>query len=89
MRIYTRQEIFNAMRHRVSNAITNGHLQAMIDCAVSEAYYGNHTHNFKEIMRVVYEYYNDPNFTELESQLDRIYEQDVTELNFDDDEFEI
>lgn len=90
MRIYTRKEIFNAMRVRVSNSITNGQLQAFIDTAVSEAYYSNHTHNFKEVMRVVYEHYNDPNFEELESQLDRIYEQEVAELNFDDDDdFEI
>ena len=89
MRFYSRQEMFNDMRDNVSSIIRDGHLHSIIDHAVTNAYFFNHTHDYKEIMRVVYEYYNDPNFVDLEVQLDRIYEQDVTELNFDDDEFYI
>lgn len=89
MKIYSRKEIFTALRNNVSSAISNRNLQFCIDSAVSEAYYSNHTHNFKEIMRVVYEYYKDSNFKELEEQLDRIYECDVPSLEFEDEEFTI
>lgn len=89
MKIYTRKEIFTALRKNVSSIITDGHLLSIIDLATNDAYFYNRTHDFKEIMRVVYEYYKDPNFKELEEQLDRIYECDVPSLEFEQEDFTI
>ena len=93
MKIYTTEEIFKAVRDYVDNEyITDYELHRYIDHATAEAYLNNKTHDFKNIMQITYDYYNDPNFPALERLLDSVLEtdDDTDELNFEpEEEFEI
>lgn len=89
MKIYTSEEIYKALRNNVSIEISDKQLMDIINISTVNAYLNNKTHDFKEIMRAVYDFYNDPNFKELEEQLDRIYECDVPSLEFEHEEFSI
>lgn len=88
MRIYTSEDIYEAVSNTLNN-VPEATLRRWIDKATVDAYLNAKPYAFLDFMKIVYEYYNDPNYDKLYEQLNRIYEQDIPELNFEDDNFEI
>ena len=84
MKIYTREEIYKALRNSINPDYMNDkEVYQYIDHLTAKAYLTNQTHGFKNIMKITYDYYNDPNFPELERLLDSVMETS------DNDNFEI